>query len=176
MINAISLRKLQAFFLVLCLLTLSACGLTPVDAMVRGSKSLTAEGYLERYAGNSIAFGDKKGDPVTTEIYFGKDGSYYDVELDREVISYGTWSVNSALGANLVFNVTTAGIVHGKPYRHRPSFMTLYTYVLPDGTASTFSRTPSGPHLYSEPKPTPGFQARARFDALKRKIDAALGS
>jgi len=179
--NVFSERRLKAVIFVSFCLFLSACGammLTPSDAMVRGSTSLDAEGYAERYAGNSIAFfRDKPGGPAQTEIYFGDDGSFYGVDLVRENIRYGTWTVHSVLGSsNININEVVAGISNGKAYRQGPAFVTLYTFVLPDGTASTFSRSPEGPGVFVEPIPTPGFQARARFNAIKRKIDAALGS
>jgi hypothetical protein len=179
MINATSLGRLKAFILALCVLSVAGCSavmLSPVDAQVPGSSRLTAEGYTERYAGNSIAYSRKAGGPKTSEAYFGKDGSYYAVDLDREVIWYGKWSVNSGLGTNLNLNETTAGIIDGEPFRTSPEFVTMFAFVLPDGTASVFSRSPQGPVLFDEPKPTPGFQAQARFNALKRKIDAAIAT
>ena len=146
------------------------------DARVPGSSPLTAEGYVERYAGNSFKFSRYVGEPINREIYYGKDGSFYTVDLDMESIQYGTWTVNAALGAHLVLKYTSAGIADGKPYRSGISPTTLYTFALPDGTASTFSRAPDGAYVNKEPKLTPGFQSRSRFNAIKRKVDAALGS
>jgi hypothetical protein len=179
--NVLSFGRLKAFILLFFCLFLSACGavtLSPSDAMVRGSESLDAEGYVQRYSGNSIAFSwDEPGGVPNRETYFGTDGSYYAVDLEAEFIGYGTWTVHSVLGSSKInLNVVGAGISDGEAYREAPVFITIYTFVLPDGTASTFSRSPEGPARFVEPQPTPGFQARARFDAIKRKIDAALGS
>ena len=180
--KSLPLGGLQALILSLCFLFVSACGavmLKPSDAEVRGSRPLTGSEYNERYAGNSFKFARNEGqisEIINREIYFGKNGSFSVVDLDRELILHGNWSVNTATGGNLVINYTVAGLENGKPYRSSPAFMTIYTYVLPDGTASVFSRSPEGPSISREPKPTPGFQARSRFNSIKGKVDAALGS
>ena len=176
MFNTLYPKRLGVYLLTLCILLISGCGITPPDAKVPGSRSLTAEEYVSRYAGNSFKFARGNVGPVNREFYYGEDGTVSVVDLDQESILYGTWTINSALGDNLVMNLISAGFSNGKPYRKSPALITLYSYALPDGTASIFSRGPGGPGIYTEPKPTPGFQAQSRFEAIKRRVDAAFGS
>jgi hypothetical protein len=178
MILKIFSKRLHASVLALCVLTLSACvpGLTPLDAHVPGSRALSADEYVERYAGKSIRFGRTFKGPTDTEMYFAKDRSLQIVYLDAEIIQEGTWLVNAQLGGNIVLYLATSGIENGRVFRTAAAHATMFVYVLPDGTASVFSRSPDGASLITQPKPTPGFKARGRYDALKRKIDAALGA
>lgn len=178
MINTPTSIRLGALILTLCVLFVSACSVSsPIDAKVPGSRSLTADEYVERYAGNSIRFARGNGGPIDREMYFGEDGSFQTVDLDRDVILDGTWAINTSLGSShLVISLTSGGFSDGEAYRTGTWHMTMYVNVLPDGTASVFSRSPEGPATVTQPKPAPGFQARARFNRINRKVSNALGS
>ena len=178
MINFSYFGEARTCIAVMCLLIVSACGLTPPDARVQGSRSLTAEEYVSRYAGNSILFNmASDGSQSYREMYFSKDGTYQAVNLWNDVIGEGTWEINDSLGtANMNLSTASSGFLDGKAFQNPASFWTMYVYVLPDGTASVFSRSSQGAGTFTQPKPTPGFQNRARFNSIKRRVTKALGS
>jgi hypothetical protein len=173
------LRRLLACVLAACALFVSACGPTPPNAYVQGSRPLTADEYVSRYAGHSVRFDvtpDKQG--KFREIHFAKDGTFQRVDSFQEVIAEGTWAISNSIGdsGNMFLRFASSGVWQGKAFRDSPAFATMYVYVLPDGTASVFSRTGGIAEISRQPKPTPGFKSRARFDAIKRKVASALDS
>jgi hypothetical protein len=134
---------------------------------------------VSRYAGNSIRFDvSPNGQGLFREMYFGKDGTFQAVDMFRDIILEGTWDVNSSIGdsGNLVFTFAVSGFSEGQAFRSRETFGTLYVYVLPDGTASVFSRTAGEAEISMQPKPTPGFQSRTRFNSIKRRVAKARSS
>lgn len=175
--NSFNPGRVLACMFALCVLLVSACGITPPDARVPGSRALDAHEYTSRFAGKSVRMsGPSRAANDYLEMYFGKDGTLQAVASPEEYILEGTWVVNASLGTNIVMNIAMSGIENGQAYRGSPQYMTMFVYVLPDSTASVFSRGPSGPMIYRQPKPTPGFQARARFNKIKRTVANALGS
>lgn len=177
MIRAARLPRISAAFFTLVFLVVSACGTgqTPLDAMVSGSRSVRGDAVVQRYAGNSIRFARSANGPIDREMYFAKNGSVQVVDLDREIVQDGTWRVHPSAG-NVIFSLATSGIENGQAFRTGASNVTMFVNVLPDGTASVFTRSVEGAGVVTQPKPTPGFKNRARYDALTRKINAALGT
>ena len=176
MTNTSHLTRVVACLLAICILFVSGCGITPHDAMTPGSKPLTAEEYVTRYAGNSIRFEITAGKGEYREMYFGKDGTLQVVDLWQETIMEGTWKINSTLNPSLQINFAFLGFEDGKAFRSGPVSIKMFVYVLPDGQASVFQMSPSGHSIRWHPKPTPGFQSRARFNTIKQKVVRAIGS
>ena len=145
--------------------------------MTPDSRHLNAGEYVERYAGNSIRFAGMFDGPIDREMYFDQDGSFQTVDLDRVLILEGTWSVHEVLGAsNLNIEFTASGIHREEAWRDQGDIMTMFVNALPDGTASMFSRSSEGAGTFTQPMPTRGFQARDRFNNLKRTIADVLDS
>lgn len=163
-------------FVVLAFLLVSACvaSQTPLDAKVPGSRALTGDEVTQRYAGNSIKFGRSFNGPIDSELFFARDGSLQVVDLDREMIQQGTWTVSRT--DYTVLRIATSGFENGKVFRTDPEPVTMFVNLLPDGRASVFTRSAEGAAVVTQPKPTPGFKARARYEALQRKIAAAIGT
>lgn len=177
--NRFNLSRVLACTITLCVLFVSACGRTPVDAFVPGSRTLEANELTARYAGKSVRMNAQSGAANDyLEMYFDKDGSFHAVATADDYIMDGTWAVNAGVGAsaNINLRIVSSVISDGQAYRGDPELMTMFVYVLPDDTASVFSRDSSTTYVYRQPKPTPGFQNRARFNSINRKISNALGS
>lgn len=164
-------RAAFAAFVGLCLIGLSACNITPADAQQSGTRHLSAAEYTERYSGKSISFASRNGGPIDMETYFGKDGHLKMVWLNEDTIGNGQWAVNRS---HIVMSYVIVGMDNGTPFTGGVKNRTMYAYPYPDGTASVFTRSNSGPSLVKQPKPTPGFKNSARWTRIDRAVREAL--
>ena len=155
----------------LCLLVLAGCNVSPVDAQLEGTRTLSPAEYTDRFAGKSIKFARRNGGPLDAESYFGTDGSFKGVWLDQDVVLNGTWTLNQS---HIVLRYVIVGMDDGVPFTGGTTLQTMYVYPYADGTAEVFSRSSAGPSRATQPKPTPGFQNRARWNRIDREVRAAL--
>ena len=175
MITQLNFGRVSTCLLALCVLLVSACGGSPPDAYVSGSRQLPSAEYATTYAGKSVRmYADHDG---YFEWYFGKDGSVQGVAPEYSTILEGTWEVAPGLAGSGNFNLIIAfsGIENGKAFRSGKGLATMYVYELPDGTASVFTRYPDGTSITRQSKPTSGFPGRALFNSIKRKVASELG-
>lgn len=178
--NQSLLSRLSICLLAICVLFVSGCfrdGPPLQAAMVEGSRTLTEAEVFSRYAGNSVRFdvtGDAQG--LFRETYFAKDGTFQIVSFYEERITEGTWeTIGSPHGGYEMKNTVSSGIIEGKVSRVKEYDTTILVNVLRDGTARLWigwNGGADGSQIVSQPKPTPGFQGRARFNEIKKKISA----
>ena len=179
MTNHPYLSRVSICLLSICILLVSGClrdGPPISAAMVEGSRTLTEAEVYSRYAGNSIRFDITDGAKGHfREVYFAKDGSFQTVDFFREGIVEGTWQTHeSPFGGYEWKNATASGFDEEGFYRSEYYDVHFLVNVLQDGTAMLWGRNTNGEqYVVSQPKPTPGFQGRARFNEIKRKISAA---
>jgi hypothetical protein len=113
----------------------------------------TGNALVDRYAGNSIRFATSAGGPVSREIYSATNGALQVVDMDRDLIQSGTWSAGSGSDFRTL-GFTTLGIQNGATFRtDSEERVAMNVNVLPDGTASVFTRTSERPMVATQPKP-----------------------
>lgn len=181
MTNQSRLNKLSTCLLAICVLFVSGCfrdGPPLQAAMVEGSRTLTEAEAISRYAGNSVRFdvtGDAQG--LFRETYFAKNGTFQTVSFYEERITEGQWeAIGSPQGGYKMKNTVSSEIIEGKVSRVKEYDSTILVSVLRDDTARLWigwNGGVDGSQISSQPKPTPGFQGRARFTEIKKKISAA---
>lgn len=145
---------------------------TAGDQTIPGSRALTSAEYVGRYAGQSVALTGFPGGPVVREIYFASNGDYKVVDVNIDVIQLGRWQMSDGPNGPMLITLQTAGFRDGRLFVLEPDTMTLFVSVLPDGTASVFARSSEGTQLARQPLPTPGFQRSARYEEIKRRVEA----
>lgn len=163
MLNFLLTRLLAA--LTLAVFALAACTPAYVNTEDFGKPATSTE-IAAHYAGKSIRYANQPNQPVNVEAYLGRDGTYKMVVLDADYFSVGTWRTHDGLGlSQFLIQTTDYWFEDGKVGRAARNYG-FVVYIQPDGTAYVDL---IGGGNFTQPKPTPGFQAEKRFNALARR-------
>ena len=126
----------------------------------------TEQEITKHYSGNSIKYPLEVGGKSFVEAFFAPDGTYKMVALNQPVFGEGTWKVHTGLGSSTLVLQTRDYFLENGQADSRAWNGSFVIYVQPDG--SVFADQMGGGNS-SQPKPTPGFKAQSRWNALRQQ-------